>query len=127
MARVGVDFPADTAGCDSATDEAENNDLEDIAVPERQNNFDDDSDPHIYPADGKCSNGHDASEVDAGDQDTECVDVADSYCSTAMADDFPADPDCSSADDNDEAFEQECSNGIDDDDDGTIDKTGVNP
>ena len=70
MARVEIDFPADTAGCDSVIDDFENNDLEDIAVPECQINFDHDSDGLTDLAVGRPSNGNDASDVDAGDEDT---------------------------------------------------------
>jgi hypothetical protein len=112
-----VDFPNDTAGCKSATDDSEDNDLEfDFSVPECQNKADDDGDGLIDSgSDPQCAAPTDTDESAPGNQAAECSD--------GTPPEFPS-TNCSAAGDNDETFQEECSDGVDNDDDGHTDLAG---
>src|SRR5689334_7687408 len=115
-----VDFPND-AGCKSATDDSEENDLEfDSSVPECQNKADDDGDGKIdfgggASNDPQCGAAADVDESTAGIQQPECATATDED-GDGFGGFATGDPECSSTADNDESFKEECSDGIDNDD-----------
>jgi hypothetical protein len=117
----GVDFPADSAGCKSATDDSENNDLEQFSVPECQNKFDDDTDGNIDTADSGCASPTDADEGTAGNQEPECTSANEDDFDTDGGTFAAGDPECTAAADNDESFEEQCGDGTDNDEDGLTD------
>ena len=108
-----IDFPADP-GCDSATDNSEDN----TPSPACSDGVDNDMDGLIdFPNDPGCSTADDNTEENA--PLPQCSDGVDNDGDGET--DFPADNGCANADDDNETDPRQCADGIDNDSDGQID------